>query len=72
MRNIPGVHDEKGYVTLYYDLDSNMISDKFGDIIYDIFQILSPNQLFLFKKKGGPSCFIKDKTNSYLVELVYV
>jgi hypothetical protein len=35
---------------LYYNLEDNLMFDADGKTIIDIFRIISPNDLFLFKK----------------------
>lgn len=58
--------------TLYYNLDDNTFSDEFGWTIYDIYRIISPTQVMMFKEKGGAASFVRDVTNSFFVELVSI
>lgn len=36
--------------TLYYDIEANLMFDEHGNIMYNIFSLISPNDLYLFKK----------------------
>jgi len=36
-------------VNLFYDPEKNVILDDCGFMIFDIYKIISPNRLFLFK-----------------------
>lgn len=38
--------------TLYYDAEENIIYDEEDDIVFNIFSIVSPNDLYIFKKGG--------------------
>lgn len=44
------VYDDSD-VTLYYDKDKNVMMDDAGFVVFDIFHIISPNTLYLFKTK---------------------
>lgn len=37
--------------TLYYDLDMNVMYDEYGNTVFNIFSIISPSDLYLFKKE---------------------
>lgn len=39
--------------TIYYDPEFNLFEDENGEIVYDIFNYLSPNELMLLKEKRG-------------------
>jgi len=36
---------------LHYDEVENVMYDEYGDIVFNIFSIITPNDLYLFKKK---------------------
>jgi hypothetical protein len=46
----PFPDDEAEYL-LYYDIEHNVMRDECGFPIYDIFSIISPNALYLFKTR---------------------
>lgn len=37
--------------TLYYDLEANVMYDEYGATVFNIFSIISPSDLYLFKKE---------------------
>jgi hypothetical protein len=37
--------------TLYYDMKENRFEDDYGIVVYNIFSIITPNDLYLFKEK---------------------
>lgn len=54
---------------LYYDEDKNVMTDDDGFIVHDIYKIITPNQLYLFKAKKQ-SMLVTGK-NGLVVELIY-
>lgn len=38
-------------IELYYHADVNLFTDKYGDIVYDIFSYITPNDLYMFKNE---------------------
>jgi hypothetical protein len=40
---------QEEYNLFYYPYD-NVFTDGYGDVVYDIFRIISPNTLYLFKE----------------------
>ena len=38
-------------VNLFYNPETNVISDECGFMVFDIFNIVTPNRLFLFKQQ---------------------
>ena len=55
--------------SLYYDSQSNKIFDEFGDLIYNIFSIVSPNMLSIFRNKKKTMTVYG--INGGLIELIY-
>lgn len=37
--------------TLYYDVEENIMLNETGEVVFNIFSIVHPNDLYLFKKK---------------------
>ncbi|MFA6661466.1 MAG: hypothetical protein WCS56_00365 [Bacilli bacterium] len=37
--------------TLYYDIEENVMYNEYGDTVFNIFSIISPNDLYLFKRE---------------------
>lgn len=68
--------DPHDTITLIYDLESNCFMDDRGNIIYDIYKLISPNQLLLFREEL-PYVFnefiftVPDVTNSFLIDIYY-
>jgi hypothetical protein len=54
---------------LYYNLEDNLMFDADGKTIIDIFRIISPNDLFLFKK--NKEWMIVRGVSGDPVELIY-
>jgi hypothetical protein len=67
------VHSINGlkFVTLFYDSDINRFVDGFGNVIHDIFRLITPGQLMLFRERKGMD-LINDVTNSFKVTLIYL
>lgn len=57
-------------VSLYYRPDVNRFTDDFGNVIHDIFRFITPGQYLIFRKYKNKYC-IHDKTNSFVVEMIY-
>jgi hypothetical protein len=36
--------------TIYYDVEANLLYDEYGKIMYNIFSLVTPNDLYLFKR----------------------
>lgn len=54
---------------LFYDEHNNIIWDEWGEIVFNIFEIITPNVLALFKKQKG--YMVTYSTSGQLIELVY-
>lgn len=39
--------------SIYLDLEENIFEDMEGNVVYDIFKYLTPNQLLLLRGPGG-------------------
>lgn len=57
------------FCRLYYVADQNVVTDEEGDIVYDIFNYVTPNEFLLFKHNKKD--LITDGRYGQLVELVY-
>lgn len=55
--------------SIYYDLDLNTMFDEDGSVLVNIFSIVTPNDLLLFKK-NKKSIFIVGVTGGF-IEMVY-
>lgn len=59
-------------LSLIYDEHINRFLDENGDIVYGIYNLVTPNQVMLFKKqKRRNRLVVMDVSNSFLVELIY-
>jgi len=63
-------YDPHDTIMLFYDVGVNIFVDERGDIHHDIYRLLKPWQVFLFKNKKECMTF-PDVTNTFLIELVY-
>jgi len=63
-------YDPHDTIMLYYDVGANIFVDDYGNIYHDIYHLLHPWQVFLFKKYKE-CCTFPNVTNTFLVELVY-
>jgi hypothetical protein len=59
------------YMTLFYDPKENRVVDLNGEIINDIFRLITPGQLMLFRK-NKELYSVRDRSNSFYVCLVYI
>ena len=65
---------EEGFsdsIGLFYDIDRNVFIDEDGFIIWSIFEIISPNDLFLFKRNQEYMLVRHRSIPELLVELYY-
>ena len=62
--------DDHEVVSLFYNPDINRFIDEFGSVIQDIFRLITPSQLMIFKEYKN-HYVVPDVTNSFLVELVH-
>jgi hypothetical protein len=63
-------YDPHDTIVLFYDIGVNRFIDEYGNAIHDIYRILTPRQVMLFKWYET-DCVFPDVTGKYLVELVY-
>ena len=56
-------------VTIFFMEDENQFVDEHGFVLYDIFRIMTPNQLYLFKEKRLP-LYIQDKESRLIYKFV--
>jgi hypothetical protein len=59
------------FVTLFYVEELNRFVDGLGNVVHDIFRLITPNQFMLFRKHKE-MCQIKDTSNSFMVVLIYI
>lgn len=57
-------------VTLFFIVDENYFVDERGFVLYDIFRILTPDQLMIFKKNHKVIC-IPDVECGLIYEFLY-
>jgi hypothetical protein len=59
------------YITLFYDQNINRLVDGFGNVINNIYRIITPNQFMLFRKNMDMRT-VMDITNEFKVTLIYL
>jgi hypothetical protein len=63
-------------ITWYYDSYENYFVDENGEIVYDIFRVISPSRLFYLKSVLGNDYdhteYIKDIKPGVIYELVWL
>lgn len=65
---------EEGFsdsIGLFYDIDRNVFIDEDGFIIWSIFEVITPNDLFLFKRNQEYMLVRHRSIPELLVELYY-
>ena len=73
-RHVSPDYMEEGFsdsVGLFYDADRNVFIDEDGFIIWSIFEIISPNDLYLFKRNREYMLVPHRSIPTLLVELYY-
>ena len=73
-RHVSPDYTEEGFsdsVGLFYDADRNVFIDEDGFIIWSIFEIITPNDLFLFKRNQEYMLVRHRSIPELLVELYY-
>lgn len=55
---------------LYYYEDENLFTDDDGHVVYDIFDLITPQDLFLFRHDNGFNVFTLRTDQDILVEIV--
>ena len=56
-------------IALFYDADGNYFFDSMGDIVYNLFDYITPNDLIVFKSMYEDLCIIKP--HGVYVEMFY-
>lgn len=65
------MYDPHDRMMLYYDVENNFFIDvSFGHVVLDIYRLLTPWQITVFKREKV-DCVFSDITNTFLVDLVY-
>lgn len=59
------------FMTLYYMKDDNMFMDGEGFIIYDLFEIITPNDLYMFRKDREDMIVKHATIKGYWVEILW-
>ena len=57
---------------IYYHKDENIFVDEDGHVIYDIFTVITPIDLFLFRRDPGFSCFHMVGKSDILCEIITI
>lgn len=57
------------FCQLYYNKDTNTITDDMGDLVFNIFDYVTPNELLIFKLKRQD--ILANSRYGQLVELIY-
>lgn len=69
---IPMDYDENNIMEIFYDPELNYFTEaSFGEVIYDIYRLIEPWKIMLFKKDKVDRVF-DDRTRSFFVELYYL
>lgn len=58
-------------ILLFYDIDTNRFVDEDGFIVWSIFDIVTPNDLFLFKREKDYMLIHHRSIPGVLVEIYY-
>lgn len=61
--------DELEIEQLYYDCEENVMFDADGYIVFDIFRLITPSQLQIFKE--GQTWMMVQGKNGLAIELIY-
>ena len=56
--------------SLYYDKASNIFYDELGNLVFNIFDIITSNDLFLFKKRKS-NIIIKGIIKDSIIKIIY-
>ena len=63
--------DENNVIGLFYDAEQNVFIDEDGFVIWSIFEIISPNDLYLFKEKCEYFLIPHRSCPDLMIELYY-
>jgi len=59
-----------GVLQFFYDSEENIFYDQCGQIVINIFEVLTPNDIFLFKQDPGYNVFSHRDNNRILCEIL--
>ena len=59
----------EGIITMHYDFEKNCFIDEMGETIYNIFDYITPNELFIFREEKEDLFIIKP--NGGYVEIIF-
>lgn len=62
----------KSYFYINYYQDENIFTDECGNIMYDIFTVITPQNLFMFRHDYGNNCFPMVGNPDILCEIILV
>ena len=60
----------EGVLQFFYDSEENIFYDQCGQIVTNIFEVLTPNDIFLFKQDPGYNVFPHRDNNRILCEIL--
>lgn len=60
----------KKSLKLYYEPDTKVVSDEFGDIVYNIYDYITPNMFYLWTQSREDREFIG--LSGETIELIYL
>lgn len=65
---------KKEFMTLYiyYYEDENVFTDEDGHVIYDTFDIITPNDIYLFKHDPAFNSFRMVSDREVIVQIIYI
>lgn len=62
----------KPVIYLFYYEDENFFTDEYGEIIYNMFDMITPQDLFMFKYDRGYNLFPHKKDRTILYEIITI
>lgn len=63
--------EEPDVIGLFYDADRNLFTDEDGFIVWSIFELITPNDLLLFRKHEQYMVVPHRSVKNVLVEIFY-
>jgi len=65
-------HINQEFILLCYYEDENIFTDGEGHIIYNMFELITPNDLFLFRHDRGNNCFRLVYDPRFMCEIISI
>lgn len=62
--------DERSTFYLYYYENENLFTNERGQIVFNMFELITPNDMFLFRKDDNFNCFPMRNNRDAFIQII--